>query len=170
MKTLAIINFGNTPENELANFGIRNAARAVIFDKDGKIALMHSTVDKFHKIPGGGLEGNENKETALRRECLEEAGVEVDNLIELGFVKEIKGDDKMVQNSYCYITKVVGDKKTPTFTESEIAQGFEVIWVSLDEAYNLVKNDGYKNGLGRYIRERELNILKEAKEFDKTKL
>jgi ADP-ribose pyrophosphatase YjhB (NUDIX family) len=170
MKTLAIINFGNTPEDKLSDFGIRNAARAVIFDKDGKIALMHSTVDKFHKIPGGGLEGDENKETALRRECLEEAGVEVGNLIELGFVKEIKGDDKMVQNSYCYVTKVVGEKKSPNFTESEIAQGFEVIWVGLDEAYNLVKNDGYSNSLGRYIQARELNILTEAKKFDQTKL
>lgn len=170
MKTLAIINLGNTPEDIFVNFNIRNTARAVIFDKDGKIALMHSVNDKFHKLPGGGLESDEEKNEAIRRECLEEAGVEVGNLIELGFVKEIKGEYKMIQNSYCYLTKVIGDKKIPNLTESEIAQGFKILWVSLDEAYNLVKNDGYKNNLGKYIRERELNILEEAKKFDQTKL
>ena len=170
MKTLAIINFENVSEDKLDDFGIRNAARAVIFDKDGKIALMHSVIHEFYKLPGGGLEEDEDKETSLRRECLEEAGVKVGKLIELGFVKEIKADNKMVQNSYCYITKMIGDKKSPNFTESEIAYGFEVMWVNLDEAYNLVVNEGYKNSLGRYVREREINILTEAKKFDQTKL
>jgi 8-oxo-dGTP pyrophosphatase MutT (NUDIX family) len=163
MKTLATINFENVEEKEFNKFKVRNAVRVVIFDKIGNIALMDVTSDSFHKLPGGGIEKGEDNEKAMRRECLEEAGVEIGNLIELGCIKEIKRVDEMVQNSFCYATKVSGEKKEPHFTDSEMSRGYKVLWIKIDEAIKLISSDTYSNIVGRYIKERELNILIAAK-------
>jgi 8-oxo-dGTP diphosphatase len=162
MEKLAELNFENTSPKEAATFAIRNAVRAVIFDKDNKVALMSVSRDKFHKLPGGGIEDGEEPQQALRRECKEEAGVEIEDLKELGLIVEIKKADAMIQNSYCYTAHVVGKKNPAQLTESEKAQGFELLWVDIDEAICLVENDGYLKMVGKYIRERELTILKQA--------
>ena len=68
---------GMTESNRDIEYKIRRAARAVIFDESGKVALLHVTKDGYHKIPGGGVENGENEKDALCREALEEAGCEV---------------------------------------------------------------------------------------------
>lgn len=165
MKILAELNFENASESEIATFQVRNTARAVVFDKDKNIALMNVSKECFHKLPGGGIDNDEKPEEALKRECKEEAGVEIDAIVELGFIKEIKKGSNAVQNSYCYIAQVIGEKDLPQFTEFETAKGFKILWVSIDDAINLVKNDTYEKIAGKYIAERELAILKAAKEI-----
>lgn len=57
---------------------IRNSAKAVII-QNGKI-LLTKNVDQegfFYLLPGGGVEKGETLHQALKRECLEEIGVEV---------------------------------------------------------------------------------------------
>jgi ADP-ribose pyrophosphatase YjhB (NUDIX family) len=165
MKILAELNFENASESEIATFQVRNTARAVVFDKDKNIALMDVSKERFHKLPGGGIDNDEKPEEALKRECKEEAGVEIDAIVELGFIKEIKKGSNTAQNSYCYIAQVIGEKGLPQFTEFETAKGFKILWVSIDDAINLVKNDTYEKIAGKYIVERELAILKAAKEI-----
>ncbi|MDR3582175.1 MAG: NUDIX domain-containing protein [Candidatus Pacebacteria bacterium] len=165
MILLAELNFENTPEDEASTFGVRNTARAVVFDNDKNIALMNVSKEHFHKLPGGGIDNDEKPKEALKRECKEEAGVEIDAIVELGFIKEIKKESKAVQNSYCYIAHVIGKKGLPQFTEFETAKGFKILWVSIDDALDLVKNDTYEKIAGKYIAERELAILKAAKEI-----
>ena len=60
----------------------RPSARGIII-KDGKLAMIHSIKYDYYKFPGGGIEKNEQKESALIREVLEETGldVEIDRLI-----------------------------------------------------------------------------------------
>ena len=126
MLELKTINLENSTLEEFDNYKVRNTVRAVIFDNKNNIALMNVSKDNFHKLPGGGIDKGETKKEALKRECLEEAGVNIEIISELGLISEIKKTSETVQNSYCYIAKVVGEKGKPDFTEKEIAKGFEV--------------------------------------------
>jgi len=162
MKTIAVINLENTDKKEALEYKVRNTARGVVFDNEKKIALMKVIKGNFHKLPGGGIENNEQIDQALIRECQEEAGVVICSIVELGLVTEIKKVDKTVQNSYCYMSKIKGEKGLSHLTKTEKENGFEVIWVELDEAIRVIKNDGYSNINGKYIYERELAILTEV--------
>jgi 8-oxo-dGTP diphosphatase len=165
MKELKIINIENVTDKEKSEFNIRNTVRAVIFDNDNNIALMDVSAKNFHKLPGGGIDGDETKKDALKRECLEEAGVDIDLIKDIGLISEIKKTSETIQNSYCYLAQVKGEKRDPDFTEEEIESGFKLKWITLDEAMNTVTSDGFSNVVGNYIFERELTILKEAKEI-----
>lgn len=54
----------------------RYAAYAILVDDQEKIALVQAPNGAFF-LPGGEIEGNETKEEAIKREMLEELGVEV---------------------------------------------------------------------------------------------
>lgn len=77
---------GMTESNRDIEYKIRRAARAVIFDESGKMALLHVTKDGYHKIPGGGVEDGEDIKEALCREALEEAGCSIEITNELGLI------------------------------------------------------------------------------------
>ncbi len=167
MKKLKTINIENSEESEYSAYRVRNSARAVIFDKDNNIAFIYVPIsdsgDVYHVLPGGGIDEGESKEEALARECLEEAGVQVEILAELGEVSEIKKVSELIQNSFCYTAKVVGKKGQPILTESERSKGYTIQWVTIDKAISLMIEEKSDNIYSGYIFEREITILREAK-------
>ena len=85
--------------------------RAVII-KDGDLILIrmkHETIGEYWILPGGGVEKGETRIAALRRECMEEMGVEVSVSDEIGHYELDEPD--MVQSCYLYTAHVV--KGTP---------------------------------------------------------
>ena len=72
MRTLFTIDLKNYNKNG-TKFE-RPSARAIII-KDGKLAMIHSLKYDYYKFPGGGIKNGEEKENALVREVLEEAGL-----------------------------------------------------------------------------------------------
>ncbi|MCL2280263.1 hypothetical protein FWC31_00005, partial [Candidatus Saccharibacteria bacterium] len=76
-----------------------------------------------------------DKITALKREALEELGVNIEIDGQIGEIFEIRGRFNLLQTSYCYYGHVVGKKCEPNFDEEEIAEQFEVVWApNLDAA------------------------------------
>lgn len=61
---------------------LRDAARAVILDRAGRILLVRFEFPdrSVWACPGGGLEPGESHEAALRRELREEVGLELEEL------------------------------------------------------------------------------------------
>jgi 8-oxo-dGTP pyrophosphatase MutT (NUDIX family) len=59
----------------------RDIVGALIFSKDGKLFHARGTDKGVYpdcwKIPGGGIEEGESKEDALRREVMEETGIDI---------------------------------------------------------------------------------------------
>ncbi|MCX5249250.1 MULTISPECIES: NUDIX hydrolase [unclassified Streptomyces] len=60
--------------------GLRKVARIVLLDPEDRILLLHGhepgdPADDWWFTPGGGLEGDETREEAARRELAEETGI-----------------------------------------------------------------------------------------------
>lgn len=142
----------------------RRASRAVVFDVDGNVALLHASKKNFHKLPGGGIEAGEDIETALRREVSEEIGCSVKNLRELGIVEEFRNQWALHQISYCFLADLDGEKGLPHLEEDEIADGFETVWVGIDEAIKILESEApVEDYEGKFIQLRDLTLLREAK-------
>jgi 8-oxo-dGTP diphosphatase len=143
----------------------RRASRAVVFDTEGNVALLHATKKNFHKLPGGGIEQGEDIETALRREVSEEIGCAVKNIRELGMVEEFRNQWALHQISYCFLADLDGAKGLPHLEEDEIADGFETVWVGIDDAIKILESEtSIEDYEGKFIQLRDLTLLKEAKE------
>lgn len=157
--------FPNARANDGSNYTPRPASRAVLFDKDDKIAFMHVTKYNYHKLPGGGVDKGETLEQALEREVLEEAGCKIKIGKEIGEIVEYRDLYKTKTESYCWIGEVVGDKGEPNFVDVEIEGQFKLTWVTLDEAIELIKKDKPAEYQGHFIIKRDLLFLIRAKEL-----
>ena len=142
------------------NYDKREAARAIVFDKDRNVALLNVTKKNYHKLPGGGIEEGEDIETALRREVLEEIGCSIENIRELGIIEKYRNNLKIHQISYCYIADVVGDKGLPNFVGDEIDDGFQPEWMKLEDAIKTLESEiNVGDYEGKFIRMRDLIFL-----------
>jgi 8-oxo-dGTP pyrophosphatase MutT (NUDIX family) len=168
MQILKIINLDNVTEEIANKFKPRLAARGVVFNADNNVAIIPVSKHNYHKLPGGGFEKNETEVEAFRRECLEEIGFDVEVVSELGLIVEYRAQFSTIQTSYCYIGKIVGEKKETALTEHEISRGFkEPIWVPLKEALEIVSTSNPNNYAGAFIKERDTLILETAQKFIK---
>lgn len=139
----------------------RKAARAIVFDKDKNVALLHATNKSYHKLPGGGIEEGEEIIEALKREAMEEIGCEIENIKELGIVEEYRNQYSLHQLSYCFIADLKGEKGIPDLEEDEIADGFETVWMSINDAIKILEGETeLEDYEGRFINMRDLLLLK----------
>lgn len=151
----------NTPDPE--HYEERRAARAIVFDGERKVALLHATKKGYHKLAGGGIEEGEDIIEALKRECLEEIGCNIGNVKELGVIEEYRNDFKLHQISYCFIADLVGEKGQNKLEADELADGFEPEWMTIEDAIRALESEAsIEHYEGRFIRLRDLTFLKEA--------
>ena len=101
---------GETPI-EMKNPRLRLGARGIVIREDGKIAVFNKSNKNEYKLPGGGLEGEEEPEEAFKREVLEETGCEVEIIERIGTAEEYKSLDNFKQISYIFVGKVLKDTK-----------------------------------------------------------
>jgi 8-oxo-dGTP diphosphatase len=156
----------DSPVADTSTFRKRGAARAVLLDDKGEVYLLNVSNHGYHKLPGGGIDEGEDVKQALERELMEEVGCKAEIVAELGTVVEYRNydDGGLVQTSYCYLAKQVGEQVESTLEEGELAEGmFEVKAKSIDEAIALLAQDKPDNLEGKFIQKRDLAFLKAAK-------
>ena len=164
MKELKLLNPENASEEEVQSYRIREAARAIVIDANGKIALLYVSKKNYYKLPGGGLDEGEEKINALKRECKEEIGCDVEIINEVGSIVEYRKMFNIKQTSYCYLAKVKGEKGLPNFMDDEIESGFKEVWLSYENAERaLMENKDICYEGSAYIVPRDTIFLKEAK-------
>lgn len=132
-----------TNKKSLDFINTKKRVRAIIVEDGRLLAIKRIKENETHWVlPGGGVENGESLETALKRECIEELGVEV----EVGeFVLE---DDfywnDILEKVYFYKCKIlsgeIGTGEGPEFQEDSPYEGsHEVEWLDLGkiEEYDL---------------------------------
>lgn len=140
----------------------RESCRAVVFDDDGLIPLIFVSKRNYHKLPGWWIEPNEDKIEALKREFLEETGCEIEITTEIWMV--IETNPIRDHKSYCYIGQVIS-KWEASLTHDESFRWHQLKWRTIDEAIFLLENDIPIDRHWDRIIERDLFILKKAKEL-----
>ncbi|MFC7784072.1 NUDIX domain-containing protein [Rossellomorea sp. GCM10028870] len=120
---------------------IRNSAKAIIM-KDNKILLTKNKDENefFYLFPGGGQEHGETLHEALKRECIEEIGSEVE-IGELVHIREYIGKnhehasfdyDVHQMEFYFKCTLMNSEEKDPIPTNPDSHQ-VDVEWIDLNE-------------------------------------
>jgi 8-oxo-dGTP pyrophosphatase MutT (NUDIX family) len=103
---------------------MRHTTRAIII-KDKKLLLVTGYGASFYWSPGGGIENNETSLLALRRELLEELGVQVKSAKHyLSYI--VEETQQKVDN---FLVEITGEIKP----SGEIS---ETIWLSKDNFMN----------------------------------
>jgi len=147
----------------------RDSARAIIL-KENKILLVYSEESKEYKFPGGGVQENEIREYALRREVLEEVGKKVNSVNEsLGYIDQMYNDiyDRrkyFYLRSYYYFCEVFDEDYPQELDTYEQELRFVPRWVTLDEAIE-TNQKCFDSGSKYHWTERELYVLKLLKEM-----
>lgn len=165
MEHIKTINLENVSEDEAKSYKVREAARAIVFDANGLVALLHATKNYYYKLPGGGIEKGESMEEALDRECAEEIGCHCKITGELGMTIEYRKQLNLKQISHCYLAEIVGEKGIPKLEPSEIEEGFETVWFPIEEAFKKVSESKPTIYEGPYMVTRDTALLKKAMEI-----
>lgn len=147
-----------------SSFDLREASRAILFDEKKLVPILYVSEYNYHKLPGGGIETGESREEALIREMLEEVGSEIEILGEVGKTIEYRTEINLKQISYCYFGKIVS-KGEPNYTEKEINEGFNLIWLTLEKAIERLQTDKPENYEGLFIQKRDLAFLLKTKDI-----
>ena len=115
---------------------VRPSVRGVIIT-EGTIAMVYSKKHDYYKFPGGGIEKNEDKLSALKRELLEETGLTLieDSVKELGSVLRIQKsrfaeNEIFEQENYYYLCDVHDNITDQELDKYELDEGFALEYVS----------------------------------------
>lgn len=146
---------------------IRRAARTVIIDESSnKIAILKVKGGEYHKIPGGGVEGEEKLEETALREALEEGASDVEIITKLGEIEfESPEHGGQINHSVCFLARKIKEHKMTDFTEEERKDNFNLLWLSFDEAISLFKNVKSKIQFEQNMNNRDLKFIQLAKEY-----
>ena len=108
-------------------------AAAVVTDPDGRLLLVRKQGTRYFMQPGGKLEAGEDALTALRRELIEEVGLDVagDRFMPLGTYSAAAANEPGMQVTAQLFAVVVDE---PVEAAAEIV---EAVWVTRKEAAQL---------------------------------
>ncbi len=108
---------------------------ALVFNKEGKIFLMHSHKwkDKW-VIPGGHVELGESIESALKREIREETGLDVFDIVFICMQEFIFDDAFWKKRHFIFLDYACKTKSKEVVLNSE---GQEFVWVTPKGALSL---------------------------------
>ena len=148
----------------------RIIARAVVVDSDNNFYFVRvNRADEFGKATlietaGGGVESGEDPDTAVRRELKEELGVDVEVLCKIGVVSDYYNLIHRHNINHYFLCRIVsfGDRH---LTRDEI-EAFHLSTLKMKYQNALAEYDKCRcTKLGRLIANREVPVLKRAKEL-----
>ncbi len=148
----------------------REIVRAIVFDEDGYFYFVRATRnDDFGNVvlietSGGGVEANENYDEAIKRELKEELGAEVKIIDKIGTVSDYYNLIHRHNINNYYLCKVISFGERHSMEEEEKDFHLTTLKLTYEEALKEYENCKVSS-LGRLIAQREIPILRKAKEM-----
>ena len=148
----------------------RRVVRAIVFDDEGYFYFVRADRDddfgraRVIETAGGGVEGDEKLEVAIRRELREELGAEVEVICKIGVVSDYYNLIHRHNINNYYLCRVISFGERHLTEDEANRWKLTTLKISYDEAISEYEENG-KSKLGRLIRQRELPILLRAKEI-----
>lgn len=147
----------------------RKVVRAILLNENNEIALikLHG-FDSFgyrnyYETPGGGIKKFESKKKALRREILEEVGVEIKEIKSLIRIVDFYNMIQRRNDNYFYLCKVKSYKEAHLEDyEKKIMKG--VFWFKIEDAIDAYENS-YPSPVALLVKQRELIVLNLVKDI-----
>lgn len=148
----------------------RKIARAIVYDRMKNFYFVRAVRDDdFGKATlietaGGGVEQGEDLITAIKRELKEELGVQVDVVCKIGVVSDYYNLIHRHNINHYFLCQINSfGEKNLTIDETESFH-LSTLKLTYDKAVSEYKNRT-NTKLGRLVANRELPILKRAKEI-----
>jgi 8-oxo-dGTP diphosphatase len=140
----------------------RYSVRVVAVQESGKIALIHVKDGDYYKLPGGGMEKDEDHSKTALREAQEETGaiISIRDGVCIATTEEFRFH--LHQISYVYVADVVDASGKPELTEEELIDGFTHEWVTPLEALEKMRGVQPTSEFGRFVKERDIYLLSEV--------
>ncbi len=116
----------------------KTRVRGVILE-DNHIILIHRDRDgkEYYVFPGGGIEEGEDLEMTLKRECLEELGINITPMNKLYTLIEKDGSSQIFYNC-CKVSGVLGTGQGPEFSQKLKSRGTYIVKkIKIDSMSNL---------------------------------
>lgn len=134
----------------------RKAVRVIVVNPDQEIVILYASKDGYYKLPGGGVEADEDHRIAGEREALEEIGCKTAMDADcMATAEEWRND--LHQISYCYVARLVEDTGKTELMEDELADGLgNHEWMSVGTAVEKMRACQPSSALGCFIKERDL--------------
>lgn len=127
--------FPEAVSSTIIKYEDRLAVKVILFDKEGKLALVGT---KHRLLPGGGVDPREGDDDAAKREMREEAGCEIKIIREVAKTEEFRDKIGRHQFTRFLLAEVVGKKGVPETTQKD-EQGIVVEWHTLEGAIALLE-------------------------------
>ena len=151
-----IYNYDYLKEEDITELVIRTKA-LIINNKN----IILGNENNIYQFPGGHLEENETFKECLKREVLEETGIEIDNNeIKRPFMKvtylnkdwpEVGKNRKCEIYYYLIETSKIPNMSKVKYTEHEKQGNFKVESIPLSESINVIENNISKNEKNKVI-------------------
>lgn len=156
-----------TQENQESDRELKpkHATRTVLFDQDNKVAIINVRNHGYYKIPGGGIEADENIIDAARREVQEESGCNCKIIGQLDQLETEIPAWNMLDISDGFIAVVEGQKSQPSYEAWEAERGFAIEWFDdLNSAIATIEKNIVHDPSMNAMQTRDLAFLKLARE------
>lgn len=118
---------------------IRFGARGIVLDSNGRIAMIYKKNKNEYKLPGGGIEEDEDAAEAFKRECEEEIAVKINIIKLLGTAEEYKSQENFKQLSFVFLGEKAYEIESNKLTQKEKDEGTEYVWLDKLEALDKMK-------------------------------
>ena len=151
-----IYNYDNLNEDEITELVIRVKALLLVGSK-----LLIGNENGLFQFIGGHLEGDESFNDCLKREVLEETGIEIDDSeIKELFMKTTslnkdwpeKGKNRKCEIYYYIInTNKSVDLTKTKYTENELNKNFKIEELEIDDAIRIIKDNIPNNEKNKVI-------------------
>ncbi len=126
------------PIKAVGEYAVRPTVKAVVVDSKNNIALLKTR--GHYLLPGGGVENNEDKIDAIKREIMEELGCTIEDVNEFAISHQFRNKSMKHYEIFFFEARVLGVKGIPTTMQEDEKNKLEIFWYNKETVFNLLKS------------------------------